>query len=81
MLCTGVRHVECHLGADSAEGWCAAGNLGASRVSIRMEDRTDGQRTDDRTHGIKGGFNLPLLYRICNHVVFKTINLIIILNL
>jgi len=45
---------------DSAEGWCAADNLGASRVSIRMDDRTDGQRTDDKTddetHGFKGGF-------------------------
>jgi hypothetical protein len=28
--------------SDSAEGWCAAGNLRASRVSIRMDDRTDG---------------------------------------
>jgi len=25
----------------SVEGWCATGNLGASRVSIRMDDRTD----------------------------------------
>jgi hypothetical protein len=32
--------------SDSVEGWCAAGNLGASRVSIRMDDRTDGQRDD-----------------------------------
>ncbi len=32
------------------------GNLGASRVSIRMDDRTDGQRTDDGTHGFRGGF-------------------------
>jgi hypothetical protein len=46
--------------SDSAEGWCAAGNLGACRVSIRMDDRTDGQRTDDETddgtHGFRGGF-------------------------
>ncbi len=42
--------------SDSAEGWCAAGNLGASRVSIRMDDRTNGQRTDDRTHGFRGAF-------------------------
>jgi hypothetical protein len=28
--------------SDSVEGWCAASNLGASRVSIRMDDRTDG---------------------------------------
>jgi hypothetical protein len=46
--------------SDSAEGWCAAGNLGASRVSIRIDDRTDGQRTDDGTddgtHGFRGGF-------------------------
>jgi len=32
--------------SDSVEGWCAAGILGASRVSIRMDDRTDGQRDD-----------------------------------
>jgi len=31
---------------NSAEVWCGAGNLGASRVSIRMDDRTDGQRED-----------------------------------
>ncbi len=44
--------------SDSAEGWCAcaASNLGASRVSIRMDDRTDGQRMDDGTHGFRGGF-------------------------
>jgi hypothetical protein len=45
--------------SDSAEGWCAASNLGASRVSICMDDRTDGQRddgTDDGTHGFRGGF-------------------------
>jgi hypothetical protein len=29
--------------SDSLEGWCAAGNLGASRVWIRMDDRTDGR--------------------------------------
>jgi hypothetical protein len=33
--------------SDSVEGWCAAGNLGASRVSICMDNRTDGQ-SDDR---------------------------------
>jgi hypothetical protein len=46
--------------SDSAKGWCAAGNLRAFRVSIRMDDRMDGQReddgTDDRTHGFRGGF-------------------------
>jgi hypothetical protein len=46
--------------SDSAEGWCAAGNLRASRVSIRMDDRTDGQReddgTDDGTHGLWDGW-------------------------
>jgi len=51
--------------SDSAEGWCAAGNLRASKVSIRMDDRTDGQRMDDGMddgmHGFKGGFILPLL--------------------
>jgi hypothetical protein len=30
--------------SDSIEGWCAAGNLGASRVSICMDDRTEGRR-------------------------------------
>jgi len=39
-----------------SRGWCAAGNLGASRVSIRMDDRTNGQRTNDGTHGFRGGF-------------------------
>jgi hypothetical protein len=33
-----------------------------------MDDWTDGQRmddgTDDGTHGFRGGFILPLLYRI-----------------
>ncbi len=47
------RKLQCQT---AAEGWCAAGNLGASRVSIRMDDRTDGQRTDDGTHGFRGGF-------------------------
>jgi len=42
--------------SDSAEGWCAADNLGASRVSIRMDNRTDGQREDDGTHGFRGCF-------------------------
>ncbi len=37
--------------SDSVEGWCAAGNLGASRVSIRMDDRTDGQRDDGTDSG------------------------------
>jgi hypothetical protein len=36
---------------DSVEGWCAAGNLGASKVSIRMDDRTDGQRDDGTDSG------------------------------
>jgi len=38
--------------SDLVEGWCAAGNLGASRGLIRMDDRTDGQMDDgmdDRT--------------------------------
>ncbi len=59
--------------SDSAEGWCAAGNLGASRVSIRMDDRTDEQRmddkTDDGTHGFRGGFILPLLYVIWRKIL------------
>jgi len=28
--------------SDSVKGWCAVGNLGASRVSIRMDARMDG---------------------------------------
>jgi len=36
---------------DSVEGWCAAGNLRASRVSIRMDDQTDGQRDDGTNSG------------------------------
>jgi hypothetical protein len=31
--------------SDLVEGWCAAGNLGASRVSIGMDDRMDGRTT------------------------------------
>jgi hypothetical protein len=41
--------------SDSVEGWCATGNLGASRVSICMDDRTDGQR-DDETDGRRDEF-------------------------
>jgi purine nucleoside permease len=37
--------------SDSVEGWCAAGNLGASRVSIRMDNRMDGQRDDGTDSG------------------------------
>ncbi len=68
--------------SDSVEGWCAAGNLGASRVSIRMDDRKDGQRDDGtdsgeasfhpdvRSHcpsGFRGSFILPLRYVIMPH--------------
>ncbi len=28
--------------SDSVEGWCAAGNLEASKVSIRMDDQMNG---------------------------------------
>jgi hypothetical protein len=37
--------------SDSVEGWCATSILGASRVSIRMDDRTDGQRDDGTDSG------------------------------
>jgi hypothetical protein len=41
------------------------GNLGASRVSIRMDDRTDGQRTDDGTHGFReASFLIPTSFTI-----------------
>ncbi len=42
--------------SDSVKGWCAADNLGASRVSIRMDDRTDGQ-TDDGTNSMEASFH------------------------
>jgi len=35
---------------DLVKRWCVAGNLGASKVLIRMDDRTDGQM-DDETNG------------------------------
>jgi len=37
--------------SDPVEGWCATSNLGASRVSIRMDDRMDGQRDDGMNSG------------------------------
>ncbi len=46
--------------SNSVEGWCAAGNLGASRVSIRMDDRTDGQRDDGMDSG-KASFHPDVL--------------------
>jgi hypothetical protein len=53
--------------SDSVEGWCAASNLGASRVSIRMDDRTDGQRMTGWTiRWIQGKLHFssqrPLIY-------------------
>jgi hypothetical protein len=59
--------------SNSAEGWCALGNLRASRVSICMDNWRDGQRddgTDDETHGFKGSFILPLLYVIINNSLY-----------
>jgi len=41
--------------SDSVEGWCAAGNLGPSRVSICMDDRMDGQRDDGTEDGTDSG--------------------------
>jgi hypothetical protein len=54
--------------SDSVEGWCAAGNLGASRVSIRMDDQTDGQMDDEMDDGrIKGKLHfIPTSFNICN---------------
>jgi len=37
--------------SELVEGWCAAGNLGACRVSIRMDDQMDGQRDDGTDSG------------------------------
>jgi hypothetical protein len=59
--------------SDSIEGWCAAGNLEASRVSIRMDDRTDGQRddgTDGPTGRIQGKLHFILTsFNICNKIL------------
>jgi hypothetical protein len=46
--------------SDSVEGWCATDNLGASRVLIRMDDWTDGQR-DDGTDSGKASFHPDVL--------------------
>jgi hypothetical protein len=56
--------------SDSVEGWCAAGNLRASRVSISMDDRTDGQTDDgmdDRTDSGKASFLIPTSFNVCNN--------------
>ncbi len=65
--------------SDSVEGWCAAGNLGASKVSIRMDDRTDG-RMDDEIDGwwdrwMKWCFTSqrPLLYVILSKPLLEEI--------
>jgi len=53
--------------SDSVEGWCAAGNLRASRVSIHMNDRMDGQRDDrmnDRTDSGEASFLIPTSFTI-----------------
>jgi hypothetical protein len=56
--------------SNSIEGWCATGNLGTSRVSIRMDNRTDGQRDngmDGRRDRLRGSFissRCPLIYVI-----------------
>ncbi len=53
--------------SDLVEGWCAAGNLGPSRVSIRMDDRTDGQRDDGTDGQIQGKLHfIPTSFNICN---------------
>jgi hypothetical protein len=53
--------------SESVEEWCAAGNLGAFRVSIRMDDRTDGQRddgTEDGTDSGEASFLIPTFFTI-----------------
>ncbi len=42
---------------NSVEGWCVAGNLRASKVSIRMDDRTDGQTDDGKRMGQKAAMS------------------------
>jgi hypothetical protein len=49
--------------SNSVKGWCAAGNLGAFRVLIRMDDRMDGQR-DDRTDSGEASFHPDVFYNI-----------------
>jgi hypothetical protein len=57
--------------SDSVEGWCAASNLRSSRVSIRMDDRTDGQRDDgmdDRTDSGEVSFLILTSFTIYDDV-------------
>ncbi len=57
--------------SDLVEGWCAAGNLGSSRVSICMDDRTDGQRDDgmdDRTNSREVSFLILTSFTIYDDV-------------
>jgi len=52
---------------DSIEGWCAAGNLIASRVLIHMDDRMDGQKDDgmdDRTDLGEISFLIPTSFTL-----------------
>jgi len=49
------------------EGWCAAGNLEASRVSICMDDRTNGLKDDgmaDRMNSREPSFLIPTSFTI-----------------
>jgi hypothetical protein len=50
--------------SDSVEGWCAAGNLGASRVLICMDDQMDG-RMDDGTNEWNDASHHDVLYYTC----------------
>ncbi len=53
--------------SDSVKGWCAAGNLEASKVSIRKDDQTDGQmddRMDDWMDSGEASFHPDILYNI-----------------
>jgi hypothetical protein len=54
--------------SELVEGWCAAGNLGACRVSIRMDDRMDGQR-DDGMDGRRDRFRGSFISSRCPLIV------------
>ncbi len=57
---------------DSVEGWCAASNLEASKVSIHMDDRMDGQRDEciDNTY-----YKITITNYISNTSLYTTFHM------
>jgi hypothetical protein len=55
--------------SDSIEGWCVANNLGAFRVSIRMDDWTEGRhgRMMRRADSGEASFLTPTSFTIYNN--------------